>query len=245
MAAVLSCGPGALLSHRDGGALWGLCTAGSVRIDVSVPGGGRRHRGRIRVHRVRRLASDDIATRDGIPVTSLARTLLDLARSLPPVQFERAIGEAERLHLVDLRAVERLGARSRGHPGLPALTSALFNHRGEPPVTRSELERRFVDLCRMAGLSQPAMNANVAGLEVDALWRAERLIVELDGHEYHRTRAAFERDRLRDAALQLAGYRVLRFTHRRLTSDPSAVVRTLREMLRHGAPAGSRQPPSF
>jgi hypothetical protein len=234
MAAVLSCGPGALLSHRDAGALWGLRAAASPMIDVSVPGGGRRHRGRVRVHRARRLGAEDAAYQDGIPVTSVARTLLDLAALLPPRQLDRAAEAAERLRLLDLRAMESLRRRSRGHPGHPALASLIAQALAAPPVTRSELERRFVELCRAAGLPPPAMNAYVAGLEVDALWHAERLVVELDGHEYHRTRIAFERDRVRDATLQLAGFRVLRFTYRRMTSDRAGIAETLRAMLAPG-----------
>ena len=100
-----------------------------------------------------------------------------------------------------------------------------------PPIIRSELERRFLELCRDAGLPRPAMNAWVAGHEVDALWEDQRLVVELDGRSFHETRAAFERDRIRDAALQLAGYRVLRVTRRRLEAEPEAVIAAIRGLV--------------
>jgi uncharacterized protein DUF559 len=115
------------------------------------------------------------------------------------------------------------------------MKDALLSYREPPPITRSELERRFLDLCRDAGLPPPAVNAWVIDKEVDMLWAAQRLVVELDSRTYHQTRAAFERDRLRDAALQLAGYRVLRVTHRRLHTEPAAVIAAIRALLSSAA----------
>lgn len=229
MAAVLACGPRALLSHRDAAALWGLRDTARTRVDVTAP---RSLDGRpgITLHRVRRLHPEDRTSRDGIPVTSVARTLLDLAEVLPAHNLPRVAEQAERLDLLDLRAVERLLARARGRHGLRPLAAVLAGY-AAAPATRSELERRFLQLCRQAHLPPPAINVQVAGCEVDAAWRAQRLVVELDGHAYHRTRAAFERDRARDAALQLAGYRVLRLTHRRLQDEPAQALRTVRALL--------------
>jgi hypothetical protein len=156
-------------------------------------------------------------------VTSVTRTLLDLAEIVPRRHLDRALENAERRSLFDLTAVERLIARSQGRHGLRALTAALRDYR-PPAFTRSELERRFLDLCKEAGLPRPAANLFLAGWEVDMSWPDRRLIVELDGHDSHRTRAAFERDRKRDASLQLAGYRVLRITHRRLEAEPAEVM---------------------
>jgi len=130
--------------------------------------------------------------------------------------------------------IDALRHRSRGRHGMPALEALLEDRSDEPPATRSELERRFLDLCRGARLPAPSVNVLVAGLEVDAVWREERLVVELDGHAFHGTRAAFERDRERDAALQLAGFRVLRITHRRLEREPHAVIQTVRTLLAMG-----------
>jgi hypothetical protein len=230
MAAVLACGPTAVLSHNDAAALWDLIRAHSGAIHVTT---ARRCHGRagIVLHRSN-LRPEDCTERESIPVTTPARTLLDLAETAPHSLLERAIEQAEVLKLFDLRAVDRLLARSHGRHGLGALTTALRAYWGPGPVTRSELERRFLELCRMAGLPPPAMNMFVAGMEVDALWHKERLVVELDGRAYHRTRMAFERDRRRDAALQLAGYRVLRLTHLRLTTEPPVVVETIRSLFR-------------
>jgi Protein of unknown function (DUF559) len=169
--------------------------------------------------------------RDGIPVTTVGRTLLDLAEVVSPIQLRRAFEEADRLELIDIRAIEQLLDRSRGRRGLKPLAALLATHRGPAPPIRSELERLFLDLCHRADLPPPTVNAHVEGLEVDALWPEQRLIVELDGYAFHRTRASFEHDRTRDATLQLAGYRVLRVTHRRLEAEPAAVAGTVRSLL--------------
>src|SRR5207302_645130 len=216
MAAVLACGDGALLSHRSAGALWGIGSGAGSRVDVTAIGRSRRGHPGITLHQVRGLHPDDRARRDGVPVTSLARTILDLAEVLNRSQLARAFEEAERLQLLDVRAIRRLCERSAGRRGLGPLGNLLSNHMRPLPETRSELERLFVDLCRAAALPPPALNVSVAGFEVDAVWQDRGLVVELDGFAFHRTRAAFERDRARDATLQLAGYRVLRLTARRL-----------------------------
>ena len=234
MAAVLACGPGALLSHRSAAALWGLRAGGGPAVEVSVPGQRCRGRPGIVLHRLRTLDAEDLAVRDGIPVTALPRTLLDLAEVVSPARLEFAFEDAERLRILDLRAIGGMWERAAGRRGLRAL-AGLLSEAHEPPDTRSELERRFVRLCREAGLPLPALNTMVAGVETDAVWPQERLIVELDGFAYHHTRAAFERDRARDADLQLAGYRVVRVTARRLDRDPAAVVAALRSLLAAGS----------
>jgi len=121
--------------------------------------------------------------------------------------------------------------RGHGRRGLAQLRILLDNYRGPPPFTRSELERLFLDLCHDGGLPRPRTNVLVEGYEVDAVWLDQRLIVELDSHGYHGTRAAFEDDRERDAILQLAGYRVIRITHRRMEAAPGEVVQLLRALL--------------
>jgi uncharacterized protein DUF559 len=230
MSAVLACGPRALLSHRDAGALWGLLRPGShAGTDVTTARRCKRRPG-IALHRSRRIHPEDRVATGGIPVTSVARTLLDLAEVVRPWRLARAIEEAERCNLFDLRAVDQLIARSRGRHGLKPLKRALRDYR-PPAFTRSGLERRFIELCRAAGLPRPAVNLFIAGGEADVSWLERRLVVELDSHEYHRTQAAFERDRARDATLQLAGYRVLRVTDRRLQREPDSVVRAVRALL--------------
>jgi hypothetical protein len=228
MAAVLACGPTALLSHRSAASLWGILPPTPYPPDVTTAG---RCRGRPRIvlHRSR-LHPEDGAVSEGIPVTSVARTLLDLAEVVRLRQLARALEDAERRSLFDLGAVERLIARSRGRHGLRALNQGLADYR-PPAFTRSGLERRFLDLCRRTGLPRPAANLFIAGWEVDMSWPDHRLVVELDGHDSHRTRAAFERDRRRDTTLQLAGYRVLRITDRRLESEPAEVLAAVRSLL--------------
>jgi hypothetical protein len=230
MAAVLACGPTALLSHRDAAALWEMLPPGShAGTDVTT---ARRCHGRpgIVLHRSRRIHHEDRATRDGIPVTGVARTLLDVAEAARAWRLARAIEEAERRGLFDLRAVDRLIARSPGRRGVRPLKHALAAYR-PAPFTRSGFERRFIELCRRAGLPQPAANLWIAGGEADVSWPERRLVVELDTAAHHQTRAAFERDRARDAALQLAGYRVLRVTDRRLDAQPQEVLAAVRAML--------------
>ncbi len=226
MAAVLACGPGAVLSHHSAAELWGLLRSARSQVDVTTL---RRCRARpgIALHRTRWLPKEDRTVREGIPVTSLARTLLDLAPVASPRELGRAFEEAERLRVLDVRAIEPRCARRRGGPAL----RALIEDAREPPDTRSELEQRFVELCRDEGLPPPALNATVAGYVVDALWPRERLVVELDGYAFHRGRRSFEDDRRRDADLQLAGYRVLRITARRLAREPKAVARSVRALL--------------
>jgi hypothetical protein len=249
MAAVLACGPEAMLSHHSAAALWELRPTARSAVDVTAPGRTRHGRPGITFHPVRRLDPVDRARLDGVPVTTVARTLFDLAEVLAPRQLERAFEQAERLRLLDLRAINNLARRSRGRHGLRALSALLAERREPAPATRSELERRFLDLCHTAGLPRPAVNIVVSGLEVDAVWPDQRLVVELDGHAFHHTRAAFERDRLRDATLQLAGYRVLRVTHRRLEREPATVAETVRALLADSPPrahgtdaAGSARP---
>jgi very-short-patch-repair endonuclease len=167
---------------------------------------------------------------DGIPVTSLPRTLLDLAEVVPQDHVTRAIEEAERKRIFDRKALEELLQRSPGRRGRRPLRAILTDAVIEP-ATRAELERRFHQLIQKAGLPKPKINTLVEGFEVDVCWPSHRLIVELDGYETHQTRKAFEDDRERDVALLLAGYRVVRVTWRQLTRQPDQVTSRLRRLL--------------
>lgn len=228
------CGPSALLSHRSAAALWGFRATAAANVDVTVRAGNRRRRAGIALHLTRDLPPEETTSRAGIPVTSVARTLLDLAAVLSSAQLRAALEEAERLELLDTRAVARACDHSRGRRGVCRLRSLITESVGPPPAARSELERRFLDLCREARLPPPSVNFRLAGLEVDAAWPSQRLVVELDGYAYHHDRSSFERDRQRDATLQLAGYRVLRVTHRRLETQADAVVEAVRVLLGDG-----------
>jgi very-short-patch-repair endonuclease len=226
IAAVLSCGPAAALSHIAAAILWGLLKERGPRIDVTVPGGGgRRRRKAVIVHRSP-LPQADVTTKDGIPLTTPARTLIDLADVLPRRQLERALDEAAylRLDLQDLQP--RPGRRGSG-----VLASVLAQHDPGTTRTRSELEERMLSLCHRFRLPTPEVNAAIEGYAVDFLWRNQGLIVETDGWEAHGTRAAFERDRHRDADLLAAGWRVLRISYARLEAEPDWVAARIAEAL--------------
>lgn len=232
MAAVLACGPQAVLSHLSAAELWGLLRDNRRKIDVTVPGRTRHGSGDIVVHNVRRLHAHDRCRREEIPVTSVARTLLDIAEVVLPRRLARAIDEADRLGLFDLREVDAVCERSPGRRGVRPLREAIARYRPSPSMTRSELERAFVEICDGAGLPRPAMNLFLAGHEVDASWPDRGLVVEVDSFEFHRTRAAFEADRARDRDLQRAGFRVLRVSDRRLRGDGAGVAEDVGALLR-------------
>ena len=230
IAAVLACGPGTVLSHRTAAALWGLRqSASAVEVSTTSRSGRERRRG-IVVHHVL-LDRSEVADHDGIPVTTPARTLLDLAAILPPRGTARVVEAAERARIFDLAAIDALLARYPRRAGTPALRAAIALHRPRSELTRSELERIFLELCHEHGLEPPRVNAPVGPYLVDFLWPGQRLIAETDGAESHMTRAAFERDRARDAELTSAGLRVVRFTYDRVTDEPAGVARTLRALL--------------
>jgi very-short-patch-repair endonuclease len=223
MAAVLACGPKAVLSHTSAAGLWGIepswarsSQASSLPAisHVTVPGEAKSRKG-IRVHRSQTLFPSGVTRRAGIPVTTPTRTLTDLRRLLPQPQFAAALRQAEYL-------------------GLP-LDPVL-----DPDHTRSELEARFLALCRRHRLPRPGVNQRVASYVVDFLWREHRLIVELDGYESHGGSSAFEADRSRDAELKLLGYDVVRFTWRRIKTEPAAVASMLRRLLRRADQGGER-----
>jgi predicted transcriptional regulator of viral defense system len=226
IAAVFSAGANAVLSHRSAAMLWGLLQDSRSVIDVTTADRGRASKKGVRVHRVRSLHPEDVTVVDSIPVTSLARTLFDIAVTEPPRQLRYALDQAERLRLLDLRELERF----RGCKGWRRLAGVLASM-NEPANTQEGIERLFLDLCEEAGLPRPETNVLVEGYLVDAVWREQRLIVELDSRAHHMTTRAFEEDRERDETLQLARYRVIRITWRRLTDDAAGVVARLRAHL--------------
>ena len=236
LAAVLACGEGAVLSHRSAAAHWGLLETQQASVDVATQRGRRGVPG-IRVHRPRSLTAHDTTTHEGIPITSVARTLLDLAATTRPDRLERSLAQAERLQLYDGTAIAEVLSRSNGHRGRAALTRATAQ---EPMLTRSELEANFLELVRQAGLPEPQSNLPLIAhdhprLEPDFYWPTCRLVVETDGWETHRTRSAFKRDRRRDAALVAAGWRVMRFTYDDVAYDGATVTRRLRAAARRAA----------
>jgi very-short-patch-repair endonuclease len=229
-AAVLACGRGAVLSHRSAAAHWGLMPAAAGRcVDVTVPfSSGVRSRAGIRVHRSRKPV--EATTRDAIPVTTPARTLADVAEALSRRALEKAVEQAHALRLLDAREVAAVARAHRGRAG-PARLARLLREHDVEQTTRSPLEDAFLELCDAHDIERPVVNARVEGLEVDFHWPRARLIVEADGRRHHRTAAAFERDRARDALLTAAGWRVVRFTDRQVRAAPGAVAGLLRRLL--------------
>jgi len=235
MAAVLAAGNGALLSHYPAAVLRGLRPPRSEPMHVTVVARDVRST-EFRVHRVTYLDPADAARKHGIPVTSPARTLLDLAATTSARELERAVNEARVHRLVSDHSLDEQFSRYPRHRGVRALTEAI---RIEPALTRSEAERRALALIRAARLPAPETNVMLCGHEVDLLWRAQRLVVEIDGYAFHSSRRSFERDRRKDRELGEQGYRVLRLTWRELTEEPEAVVATLAAALTR--PAGARR----
>jgi very-short-patch-repair endonuclease len=229
MAAVLACGSGAVLSHYAAAALWDLQRAPGTRIDVTAA--GKHEVQGVRCHVARSLSDEDRTTIDGIPVTSLTRTALDLAELLPPQRLRSTLEAAQRRDLLDMRSLDALIVRSRGHRGVKPLKAALAQLHDEAPWTQSELERRFLELIRSAGLGEPSVNVVVAGELVDFHWPQSRLVVEVDGYANHNGHRSFEEDRRRDTQLQLAGERVIRVTHRQMEHAARSLVADLRRLL--------------
>jgi hypothetical protein len=231
MAAVLATGEDARLSFRSGAMLWNIRHTERGLIEVTSPRTGRGRPG-IQRHRAV-LPPDEVTVHHGIPTTTVARTLLDLATVLSLNQLARAVNEAEVQRLWDPLPLSALLERYPGRPGVPALR-ALLGQRVS--VTRGELEKRFREFLADAGLPLPETNAHIQvdGIwyEVDCLWRAQGFVVELDGRATHDTRLAFEADRARDRILQAAGFRVIRITWRQLHESPAAVAADLRALLR-------------
>ena len=236
-AALLACGDGAVLSHRTAADVWGIRQSNERIVDITIPSRtGRARRPGVRIH-TGRLPPPEVTGRSGLPVTTPARTLLDLAAVLTARALERAIDEAERRGLFQAEAFEAVLEANRRRPGRAALAEVFAGHRPGTTRTRSGLEERFLVFCRGHGLPQPEINVPIGPYIVDFLWRAQRLIVETDGRAAHGTAAAFERDRTRDARLMTRGYRVVRYTNRRLSRQPADVMRELRILL--GVPAAS------
>jgi predicted transcriptional regulator of viral defense system len=233
MAAVLAAGPGAVLSHRSAAALWRIRSQGGRAIEVTVPR-WRRGQAGIELH-CGAIAPDEITGVDGIPVTTVPRTIFDLAAVLPRDRAERAANEAEALRLGDSLSLADLVDRYPRRSGVGAIRAIVDDARLGAGITREEMEHRFQAFIAVHGLPRPAVNAVIPGLrrgyEGDCVWPQHRVVAELDSRAWHGTRAAFERDRERDRALVVAGWRVVRITWRQLHRDPEGLARDLRLLL--------------
>jgi very-short-patch-repair endonuclease len=234
IAAVLACGPEAVLSHRAAIGLYELRPVPSGGpIDVTVSGRTRKGQTGIRLHNARRLHPDDRTTIDGIPVSAVHRTLLDYAETAHFQQLRLALEAADRRDLLDGHELHRLYARAHGHHGLKPLKAAVAKLIGPAPWTQSELERQFHALNREWQLPEPQVNVLVKGFLVDCWWPDARVVVELDGYHYHKDRRTFENDRLRDTKLQLAGIITLRVTQQRIEHQRDELHDDLTRALNH------------
>lgn len=235
MSAVLACGPKAVLSHRSAAALWGIRDDDRASIDVTAPNRRGRIPEDIDAHRDHCLLGADRTTLDGIPCTSLARTLLDLAAVVPVWELRKALSEAEVLRLLDHTSFRGLIRRSRGRRGVARLRMLLDEIHPDTKRTRSELERLFLRMCTRAGLPRPEVNVSLdvgnGSLKPDFLWRSAGLIVEADSRRFHDTHSAFQHDRRREQRLQLAGWRVSRCTWEQVEREPRRLAETIRALL--------------
>ena len=222
MAAVLTCGEGAALSHNSAAALWGIREQQRGPIHISVPSHRDPRRRGIRVHRRQPF---DVTMHNGIPVTSPSQTIIEIAPSLTERQLERLINEADKLDLVHPEELRSTAAEKGGVGGSRVRT--LLDKRTFL-LTDSELERRFVPIAEAAGLSKPETQIRLNGHRVDFFFRAEGVVVETDGGRFHRTPSQQRRDRIRDHAHALAGLTPIRFTHDQIAHEPAYVAGVLR-----------------
>jgi very-short-patch-repair endonuclease len=235
MAAVLACGPKAVLSHRSAAALHGIRRDNRAKTDVTLPTRSARSRPTIDVHTSVTLEAADITSVDRIPCTTVARTLIDLGDIVDRRAIERAVDQAEVLRVFDGKAVHEALARAGPRRGAGVLRAVLESYQ-EPTLTDREMEERFLALCRRAALPSPAVNTWITlgdgvSYKADFLWRGHMLVVETDSRGFHSHRAAFENDRLRDQRLTLAGFTVVRFTWRQIERDPQRVAGVLQGLL--------------
>jgi very-short-patch-repair endonuclease/Arc/MetJ family transcription regulator len=242
MAAVLACAEGAVLSHQSAATLHGLLNARGGLINVTVPRRTPIARRGIRVHRSTCLAPADCMMVDRIPCTSVPATLLALAATSPKNVLESACNQAEIEQVLDMRAIGELLERRPAHPGTSRLRGALAIDDLGLDRTKSKLEKRFLRLSREFGLPRPRINEWIAipgeEMQFDFVWQRERVVVEVDGWETHRTRKAFRDDRRRDQLLRLAGWDVVRFTSRDVDDEPDHVDSVVRATLERGGASG-------
>jgi very-short-patch-repair endonuclease len=234
LAVVLGAGRRAVLSHRSAAALWGIRPWSGAFVEVTVPGRGgvTKRRGRL-IHRSDDLAESERTIERDVPVTAIARTLLDLGAVVPTHHLRRAIECSEQAELFDLREVQRVLEAHPGRQGSHSLSALLadFRDHGESQ-TRSDLEALMLQICLDRGLPRPQVNRYDGTRESDFRWATHRLIVEVDSWTFHgRTRRAFDGDRARDRALLQEGWRVARFTDRQILADRAAIAGELAALL--------------
>ena len=223
MAAVLACGPGAFLSHRSAAGLWQLLPhpAASHPLSVTVSARDPGAKPGIAIHRVRTVLADETTTRHRIPVTTPARTLLDLATDASTRDLEQAVAEAHVRNRARRNQLLSLVERHPRHRGAARLRDLLHADH-DPALTRSKAERRLLELIRAARLPHPDVNVRVGDYVVDLLWPAARVVVEVDGLAYHSSARAFERDHRREVDLAAEGFQVIRVSRHQIVNEPEA-----------------------
>lgn len=225
LAAVLFRGEGALISHQSAIWLWGMERKLEIPVHVSVRWRGHGQNG-IGLHHCPALRAEDMVETERLPVTGVARTLLDYASEAKPFRLERAIDQADRLDLLDLAAIDRITEEVRGHRGRVRLLRAMTIYR-EKGFTRSGGEKRMLAALADVGVRRPLVNNFIEGYELDFFWEEERLVVELDSWEHHRSRRSFEEDRDRQEKLSMAGIETIRITGTRLRREPRKVAKRI------------------
>jgi very-short-patch-repair endonuclease len=241
MAAVLACGSGAVLSFVAAAAHWDLRRSAATLIDVTVPKEGRTGMRGVRVHSSRTLAPSHCTVRGGIPVTTVARTLIDCADVLDRRAVERMLDQAEALRLFDLAAIRAVIAANPGRAGAAVAGRVVAGYDIGAALTESELEDEFLRLCDRHGIPRPETQVRIGQDRVDFVWREQRLVVEVDGWRWHGGRRARDEDHRRDIRLQRVGLRVVRFSYERIFREAGAVASDLIGLL-SAAPSAAPRP---
>jgi Transcriptional regulator, AbiEi antitoxin/Protein of unknown function (DUF559) len=248
MAAVLACGPGAVLSHRSAAVVHGLRDYGYTRVEVTIPGRSGRAHDRIFVHRSTTLTQADVTVVNNIPVTTVARTLLDLGEVITPRQLERCFDQADTLEALDLHAINDQLARNATRRGAKAVRHVLETHYIGSTPTENDFEEALLSLTRDLGLPDPKAQYIIdpgdgePPIRADFAWPDRRIVVETDGRKTHGTRQAFETDRRRDQRLTAAGWTVIRTTWRQLKYRPHELRPVLLKLLGPGSPNEREKP---
>jgi very-short-patch-repair endonuclease len=222
-AALLACGPGALLSHLTAARLLKLVPERTGPVEVTVVDRNPTRPRGVKVHRTQRLHRSDLRFKERLPLTSPARTLLDIAEELPERETERALDEGLATNIVRIGEIRDAIARNPGRHGAAVLT-ALLDQRTGSTISRSEAEEQMSKLIRAANLPRPEMNYPLLGFNADFAWVEHRVVLEVDGYPFHSTKTAFERDRRKDAALKGAGWDVVRISRNQVFHDSYAVI---------------------
>ena len=248
MAAVLACGPGAVVSHRSAARLHGLRSDGYTKVEVTVPKRSARTHPGVGVHRSTTLTDEDVTVVNNIPATTVARTLFDLAELITARQLERAFDQAEILEALDARAINDQLARNSMRRGATAIRRVLTEHYIGSTPTENDFEEALLALTRSLGLPDPTAQFYIdpgdgdPPIKADFAWPDRKIVVETDGHRTHRTRQAFENDRRRDQRLTAAGWTVVRTTWRQLTHRPHELKPVLLKLLGPASPNGRAKP---